>query len=252
MIAILSDVHSNLEALTAVFKDLRQRDIQRIFFLGDIVGYGPDPVAVLDFIRNFEFCLLGNHDQACLEGPPRTFNVPARRAAEWTRQQVRPEALRAAILRPAEYQKRKEQWEYLQNLKPVRLIHDVMFVHDTPAAPGSCRYVLTRAEADAGFAANPTVRAFFFGHSHRPLVWTPERYFEAEPGKKFDFKQRVMVNVGSVGQPRDGDPRASYVILEPDGFRFYRVPYDVAKTQEKMLACPELDPTLAHRLAKGR
>jgi diadenosine tetraphosphatase ApaH/serine/threonine PP2A family protein phosphatase len=95
------------------------------------------------------------------------------------------------------------------------------------------------------------MRCFFFGHSHVPGVWTEESYTPAEPGRRFDFKKRVMVNVGSVGQPRDKDSRACYVILDGDNFRFMRVPYELAKTQEKILSNPELDPVLATRLAKG-
>ena len=251
MIAILSDVHANLEALTAVYKDLRQRGIQRAFFLGDIVGYGPNPAEVLDFIQHFEFCLLGNHDEACLKGPPSNFNAMAAKAVWWTRRQVCPDELSNPFLHPSEYLKRKENWDYLLKLRPVRTMGDMMFVHDTPAAPGSWHYVLKQEDASAGFRAHPGIRAFFFGHSHKPGVWTEEGFSFAEPGKRFDFKQRVMVNVGSVGQPRDKDPRACYVLLEPDGFRFFRVPYDLAKTQEKIRACPDLDPVLAERLAKG-
>lgn len=251
MIAILSDVHANLEALQAVWTDLFQRGAKRVYFLGDIVGYGPNPAEVLDFIKHFEFCLLGNHDEACLKGPPSNFNAVAANAVNWTRKQISPDELSGAFLRRAEYKRRKEHWEYMLKLKPSREIEDMMFVHDTPAEPGSWRYVFTREEADAGFEANPFTRAFFFGHSHRPGIWTEKSYKEAEPGKKYMFRERVMVNVGSVGQPRDNDPRACYVLLEPDGFRFYRVPYDVAKTQSKILEHPELDPALALRLGKG-
>jgi len=250
-IAILSDVHANLEALQAVYSDLTQRGIKRTFFLGDIVGYGPNPAEVLEFIKQFEFCLLGNHDEACLLGPPKTFNPAAARASVWTRKQIDPEQMTGAFLRPTLFQQRKEQWEYLKNLKPVRIISDIMFVHDTPAQPGSWRYVRHRAEAELGFQKFPALRAFFFGHSHQPGVWYEDSYLTPEPGRKFDFKKRVMVNVGSVGQPRDKDPRACYVVLEPDGFRFFRISYDFAKTQQKIRACPELDASLAERLGKG-
>ena len=252
MIAILSDVHANLEALTAVWKDLMQRGATTVYFLGDIVGYGPNPAEVLDFIKHFEFCLLGNHDEACLKGPPKSFNPAATGAALWTRKQICPDELKGAFFKRAELKRRTEHWEYMQKLQPSRRIGEMYFVHDTPAAPGSWRYVTSREEADAGFAAHPDIRAFFFGHSHRPGIWTERSYQEAEPGQKFSFKERVMINVGSVGQPRDHDPRACYVLLEPDGFRFIRIPYDVAKTQEKILDCPELDPTLALRLGKGQ
>lgn len=251
MIAVLSDVHANLEALTAVWKDLTQRGAQRVFFLGDIVGYGPDPAAVLEFIKNFEFCLLGNHDEACLKGPAKAFNSAAASAAWWTRRQICPDDMTGAFLRPGEFQRRTELWEYLLNLKPSRVVGQMMFCHDTPAQPGSWRYVRDRAEADAAFKSHPQIRAFFVGHSHIPGVWTEKSYFKAEPGRKFSFQDRVLVNVGSVGQPRDRDPRACYVMVEPDGFRFFRVPYDTAATQEKIRMLTDLDPMLAERLGKG-
>ncbi|MEI6231869.1 MAG: metallophosphoesterase [Planctomycetota bacterium] len=252
MIAILSDVHANLEALTAVWKDLMQRGATSVYFLGDIVGYGPNPREVLEFVKHFEFSLLGNHDEACLKGPPKSFNAAATGAAHWTRKEVCPDELSGKFFRPGEFKRRTELWEYMQRLQPSRRIGNQLFVHDTPAAPGSWRYVTKREEADAGFAAHPDVRAFFFGHSHRPGIWTERHYRDAEPGQKYPLTERVMFNVGSVGQPRDNDPRACYIILEPDGVRFYRVPYDVAKTQEKILDCPALDPTLALRLGKGQ
>jgi len=251
MIAILSDVHANLEALQAVFQDIVSRGIKRVFFLGDIVGYGPNPVEVMEFIRHFEFCLLGNHDEAVLRGPPRNFNAAAQRATWWTREQLCPDELNAGFLRRAEYQRRKEYWEFLLKLKPVRVVGETMFVHDNPSRPGSWRYVRSQEEALKSFQAHAGMRAFFIGHSHIPGVWTEEGRVAPEPGQKFDFRKRVLVNVGSVGQPRDKDPRACYVILETDGFRFFRVPYDVEKTQRKIRGNPELDPFLAERLAKG-
>jgi diadenosine tetraphosphatase ApaH/serine/threonine PP2A family protein phosphatase len=251
MIAVLSDVHSNLEALQAVRRDLARRGVQRAFFLGDLVGYGPDPVEVLRFIRRFEFCLLGNHDHAVLNGPPRTFNAAARRATFWTRRQLCPEEITAGFLRPRELQQRRQFWSFLQSLRPLRQVGDTLFCHDTPAKPGSWRYVRTQEDADRIFQAHPERRAFFVGHSHVPGVWTEREYIAPEPGQKFDFRRRLVVNVGAVGQPRDGDPRACYVILEADGFRFLRVPYELAKTQEKILRNPELDPFLAERLFKG-
>ena len=251
MIAIVSDIHANLEALQAVYQDIVKRGIQRIFFLGDIVGYGPNPGEVLDFIKHFEFCLLGNHDEACLKGPSTKFNQVAQRATWWTRSQICPDELSGAFMKPAQYQQRKEQWTFLQSLKPVRVVGETLFVHDTPAEPGSWRYVRSHEEAEKGFRAHPAMRLFFFGHSHQPGVWTETGYVLPEPGRKFDFRKRVMVNVGSVGQPRDRDPRACYVVLETDGFRFFRIPYDLAKTQEKIRANPELDVVLAERLGKG-
>ena len=251
MIALLSDVHANLEAMQAVFEDLRKRSCKRVFFLGDIVGYGPNPVEVLDYIKDFEFCLLGNHDEACLNGPLKTFNVMAQKSTWWTRSQICPEEMSGSFFRPGALQQRQDQWNFLKTLKPSRTIGEMMFVHDTPAAPGSWNYVRSHEEALKGFRAHPEQRAFFFGHSHIPGVWYEDTWVVPEAGQRFDFKKRVMVNVGSVGQPRDKDPRASYVVLEADGFRFFRVPYDFHATQDKILANEELDPFLAERLGKG-
>jgi predicted phosphodiesterase len=251
MIAILSDVHANLEALDAVFKDLIQRNVKRIFFLGDILGYGPDPVAVLEFIQHFEFSLLGNHDQAVLQGPPVTFNQVAQRSTWWTRSQICPSEMAAAFLRRAEHEKRKQYWTYLLSLKPVRTVGETMFVHDDPGRPGSSKYLIKSSGVEHAFRIQPGIRAFFVGHTHLPAVWTEDDLTVPEAGQKFEFNRRVMVNVGSVGQPRDKDNRASYVILEPDGFRFFRVPYEIEKTQQKILANPDLDPFLAERLGKG-
>lgn len=251
MIAILSDVHANLEAMQAVFEDLKKRSCKRVFFLGDFVGYGPNPVEVLDYIKDFEFCLLGNHDEACLNGPLKTFNEMAQRSTWWTRSQICPEEMVGSFFRPGALQKRQEQWNFLKSLKPVRMLGEMMFVHDYPAEPGCWEYVRKPSDAEKGFKVHPTVKAFFFGHSHVPGVWFEDGCVAPEAGQRFDFKKRVMVNVGSVGQPRDKDPRACYVILEADSFRFFRVPYDYTITQEKILANEDLDPFLAERLAKG-
>jgi diadenosine tetraphosphatase ApaH/serine/threonine PP2A family protein phosphatase len=251
MIAILSDVHANLEALQAVYRDLRERGVERTFFLGDIVGYGPDPNAVLDFIQDFEFCLLGNHDEAVLQGPPVTFNPLAQRATWWTRAQICPSEMSAAFLRRGEHERRKKYWTYLLSLKPVRTVGETMFVHDDPSRPGSWRYLLKGENVQRAFRAKPEIRAFFVGHSHLPAVWSEDNMTIPETGQKFEFNRRLLINVGSVGQPRDKDPRACYVILEPDGFRFFRVPYDIEKTQQKIIENPELDSFLAERLEKG-
>jgi predicted phosphodiesterase len=252
MIAILSDVHANLEALQAVWKDVMKRGAQKVYFLGDSVGYGPNPVEVLDFVTHFEFCLLGNHDEALLTGPPKSFNAAAAGAINFARKLICPDLLSGKFLRRAEYKRRVQLWDFLLKLKPSRQLADMLFVHDTPADPGSWKYVFKQEDAHRGFEANPFTRAFFLGHTHRPCIWTESDCKDAEPGRKYFFKERVMVNVGSVGQPRDNDPRACYVLLEPDGFRFFRVPYDIALTQEKILDCKELDPALALRLGKGQ
>ena len=249
MIAVLSDVHANFEALSAVVRDIAKRGVSRIIFLGDIIGYGPDPRRVLDFIWRFEFCLMGNHDRAVLTGPPKYFNPVAQRATAWTRKQIHPSELTLRLLRPKEYGLRKQYWSYLVGLPTYRRVNEMFFAHDNPINPGDDRYVRTVEDADAAFAKHADVRAFFIGHSHVPTIFRPGAREKPEFGRKYAFDGRVIVNVGSVGQPRDKDPRACYVLVE-DGFRFVRVEYDIKKTQRKIRGKP-LDPMLAERLAKG-
>ncbi len=249
MIAVLSDVHANLEALRAVVSDVTRRGIRRMFFLGDIVGYGPNPREVLDFLKNFEFCLMGNHDRATLTGAPKNFNPIAQRATAWTRTQIHLSGLKLQFLRPAEKRKRKQYWDFLLGLAPYKKMGELFFAHDNPVHPGDDKYVRKPADADAAFRVHPEVRAFFIGHSHVPRIFYPGRREVPEFGKKYAFGERVIVNVGSVGQPRDKDPRACYVIVD-DGFRYVRVPYDFRRTMAKIHKTP-LDPMLADRLAKG-
>lgn len=249
MIAVVSDVHANLEALRAVMKDLATRGATRVFFLGDIVGYGPNPREVLDFLKRFEFCLMGNHDRAVLTGPPKNFNRVARRAVDWTRKQIHPSELSFRFLRKGEYRTRKEYWDFLLALKPWRRVGEMLFAHDNPLNPGDDKYVKKAEEAEEAFRRHPDVRVFFIGHSHVPGVFYPGRKEKPEPGRKYSFEGRVIVNVGSVGQPRDKDPRACYVLVD-DGFRFVRVEYDIKRTGRKIKRTP-LDPMLADRLVTG-
>jgi predicted phosphodiesterase len=250
VIAVLSDVHANLEALWAVLRDVSRRGVKRLFFLGDIIGYGPNPRNVLDFLKKFEFCLMGNHDRAVLTGPPRNFNPIAQRATTWTRKQIHPSELSFRFLRRGEYALRKEYWDFLMALKPYRKMGEMFFAHDNPTMPGNDHYVRKVADADAAFARHPDVKAFFIGHSHVPRIFRPGRTEKPEFGKKYQFNGQTIVNVGSVGQPRDKDPRACYVIVD-DGFRYVRVEYDLKTTMEKIRKTP-LDPMLADRLAKGK
>ena len=250
MIAVLSDVHANLEALRAVIKDLGKRGATRMFFLGDIVGYGPDPRCVLDFLKNFEFCLMGNHDRAVLTGPPKNFNPVAQRAVAWTRKQIHLSGLRFRFLRPGEYRRRTEYWNFLRNLPTYKKMGEMFFAHDNPTNPGDDQYILKVEDAEAAFRKHPDVKAFFIGHSHVPAIWRAGEKIKPEFGRKYAFEGQTIINVGSVGQPRDKDPRACYVLVD-DGFRFVRVEYDVNKTMEKIRRSP-LDDKLAERLGKGK
>ncbi|HHN47229.1 MAG TPA: metallophosphoesterase [Planctomycetes bacterium] len=251
MIAILSDVHANLEALAAVIRDMAGRRITRIFFLGDIIGYGPNPVEVLEFLKKFEFCLMGNHDRAVLTGAPPKFNPVARAAVEWTRRQIHPSYVRLKWFRPWTYRKRLEWWRFLLQMKPIRKEGDWVFCHDHPLYPGSDKYVHKLEDARTVLDGLPNIRAFFIGHSHIPRVFTYRERINPEEGTIYPIDQRIIVNVGAVGQPRDRDPRASYVLLDERGVQFVRVPYELEKTQEKLRQA-SLPDMLIKRLKEGK
>ena len=253
MIALLSDVHANLEALRAVMEDVDRRNIKSIFFLGDIVGYGPNPLEVLDYLNKFKFCLLGNHDEAALKGPPKNFNPRAQQSTIWTRKQIDPESLpHKATTNKTEYERRKKNWQFLESLQPLRALGSLLFVHDYPAAPGSWKYVRKSEDAVAGLAKHPERRAIFIGHTHVAGIFTEAgRYGQPKLEHHYGFTERMVINVGSVGQPRDRDPRASYLILD-EGFTFVRVAYDIEKTVAKIKAIDDLDDQLGERLREGK
>ena len=251
MIAILSDIHANLEALLAVIKDMAGRPITRIFFLGDIIGYGPNPVEVLEFLRKFEFCLMGNHDRAVLTGPPDKFNKAARAAVDWTRRQIHPSFVHFKFFRPWVYRKRLEWWRFLLSLKPVRREGQWVCAHDHPLEPGTDKYVFKVEEARGVLDGLPDFRTFFIGHSHVPCIHSYTEKIKPEEGVVYPLDRRMIVNVGSVGQPRDRDPRACYVLLDERGVQFVRVPYDFEKTRRK-IAAAGLPEILGSRLEEGK
>ena len=257
MLAIISDIHSNLEALSAVLADISERDVKEIVCLGDIVGYGPDPRECLDLImENASMTLMGNHDYAVLFEPTK-FNVGAETACFWTRQVLEDEV---------DVSRRNRRWDYLGQL-PVRHTTtnddlgdgELSFVHGSPRRPIN-EYVFPE-DAFSNPEKIETLferfeRLCFIGHTHVPGVflestefYTPEDLddvFEVEP------RAKALINVGSVGQPRDRDPRASYCLVEPDQVSFVRIAYDVDVVAEKVFGIAELDDYLGNRLKDGR
>jgi predicted phosphodiesterase len=252
MIAILSDIHGNLEALRAVLDDIRTCGAESIYCLGDIVGYGPEPCACLDLAMDFEMTLLGNHDQAALFDPE-GFSPVAEQAVFWTRHQLESQ------IGPREARERR--WEFLSTRPRTHFDAHGMFVHGSARNPLN-EYVFpddiyNQRKMERLF---PLVRrSCFQGHTHVPGIFT-----EQTPGERYDFRspeelghiyhldaRKAMCNVGSVGQPRDGDWRACYVLLEGDTIHFRRVEYDVETTVRKIHAEKELDPVLGDRLRKG-
>jgi diadenosine tetraphosphatase ApaH/serine/threonine PP2A family protein phosphatase len=246
--AIVSDIHANLEALEAVLTDIAGQGVDGIYCLGDIVGYGPNPRECIDRAMAFNLSILGNHDQGALYDPE-GFSSGAERAIFWTRDQ-----LEMANGQPELTAKR---WQFLTELPRTHREGPLTFVHGSVRNPLS-EYVFPEdvhnyKKLERLFAL--VERFAFQGHTHVPGVFTEDMRFLSpdEIDGRFSLPRgKLMVNVGSVGQPRDGDSRACYVVLTDDQIEFRRVPYPVEKTMEKIYAVPELDPFLADRLREGR
>jgi len=253
MFAVLSDVHGNLEALQAIMADLEARGVEKIVCLGDVVGYGPDPRECVDLLaERCEFCLCGNHDHAVFY-EPFNFNLGAERACYWTRQVLENEPKKSL---------RDRRWEFLGSL-PVRYEYDgLLFVHGSPRRPMN-EYLFADdvysnpVKLMANFDRLQNV-ACFVGHTHVPGIFVDDPYFEspdelAEPGiYEIADDDKVIINVGSVGQPRDRDPRASYCVVDDGRVEFVRLEYDIEKTVRKILDTSELEDFLGHRLLEGR
>ncbi len=238
--AILSDIHGNLEALQTVLAAVRRLSIDRYICLGDSVGYGADPKACLETLRLLNpLGVLGNHDAAaCGLDTAESFNERARQAIFWTE----------GLLDQAEK-------EYLAALPLTRLIDEIALVHGSLSAPPDWEYVLSPADARPSFNRLPG-RLCFFGHSHLPgffrekegvIDFVPDEEVRLAPGCRY------LINAGSVGQPRDRDPRASFILFDDRAeiIRIVRVAYPIRKAQEKILAAG-LPRFLAERLAVGR
>ena len=237
--ALISDIHGNLEALDAVLAEIQARRPRRVLCLGDIVGYGASPNECLAKVRKHcELVLLGNHDAAASGGPEAArFNIYARVAAEWTAKTLT-----------------RENREYLQRLPLTSSEKSFYLVHASPACPRDWEYLLDRFDAEPQFHYF-TEPICFIGHTHQPAVYMadpagckslPISNVTLEPNRRY------IVNVGSVGQPRDHDPRACLVLYhEAAGVvEYVRVPYNIEGAQAKIRAA-QLPEVLAARLATG-
>ena len=257
MLAIISDIHSNTEALEAVLADIDERGVERIICLGDVVGYGPEPAACLDTVRRrASIMLMGNHDFAVLY-EPRQFNLAAESAAFWSRRQLEEES---------DLDARNERWDFLGGLSIKQVIDGedlgagpITLVHGSPRRPVN-EYVF----ADDVYNNTAKMAAIFerfehlcfVGHTHIPGVFlqTPDFYSPDELGEAYEIDpvQKALINVGSVGQPRDRDTRASYVIVDDGEVQFIRVPYPIEPVVEKVKAIDALDNYVGTRLLEGR
>lgn len=248
MRAILSDIHSNLEALEAVLAHVASQSISQVYCLGDIIGYGPNPLECIDLAMQFHVCLLGNHDQSALYYPE-NFSRGAEQAIHWTREQLADRDAGAGA--------NQARWDFLNELPRSRLEPGILFVHGSARNPLN-EYVFPedvyhRRKLEKLFSM--IQRYCFVGHTHVPGVFTESGAFHSVPEIEDGFRlgdEKAMINVGSVGQPRDGDPRACYVVLDDDFVTFHRIEYPVDRTVEKIYATAQLDDFLGDRLTQGR
>ena len=265
--AILSDLHGNAPALETALDDARRRGARRFLCLGDVIGYGASPRHNLDLVMQLcvatpgnvdgfgelesGFCLMGNHEFA-LMNTAEDFNPKARAAIDWTR-----EALTEFGDRDRSY----AYWDFLGEL--VSSLDDgvAMFAHGSPRDPVR-EYVVPRdIQDDAKMRANfacMTSPICFVGHSHVPAVYYEDRRLYRPRGTEGPYdlgdspRTKVIINVGAVGQPRDGDNRLSYVLFDGRHVTFVRLEYDIQAAADAIRAVPALPDYLADRLLVGR
>jgi predicted phosphodiesterase len=238
-IALFGDIHANLEALDTVLEDAAAHDCTDWVCLGDVVGYNADPVACLERVRAMDIPVVkGNHDEdASGDHSLESMNPVAAEALEWTRKQLN-----------------DEQREWLRTLRMVRQIQDFTVVHSTLDQPQSWGYVTNKFDAMSNFSYQFT-QVCFHGHTHVPRVFVKTQRVQEEPAESIAVEDgaKYFINVGSVGQPRDGDWRACYAIYDLDSrtVNFRRLEYDLPTAQKKILAA-KLPESLASRLEDGR
>lgn len=237
--AIFGDIHANLEAFEAVLAHAETQGCTDHVCVGDIVGYGANPRECLDIVRQMGCPVVkGNHDEeAVQETSLEGLNPLARQAMEWTRSQLDP-----------------EDRAFLRALKLVRQVRDFTIVHATLDTPGSWTYVTNKFDAMASFSYQFT-QLCFYGHTHTPRIYVKGDSVEPldETEVKLAMGRKYFINIGSVGQPRDGDWRPAYATydLPSQTVTIHRIDYDIEKAQDKILAAglPEM---LAHRLSLGK
>ncbi|HPA19933.1 MAG TPA: metallophosphoesterase family protein [Verrucomicrobiae bacterium] len=236
---IFGDIHGNLEALEVVLNDMQDQGVTHPVCIGDVVGYGANPVECLELVRQLNCPLVkGNHDEeASTESDLRDFNPAAAEAIRWTRKQLS-----------------TEQRGFLKQIRYSRPVADFTIVHASLDSPEKWGYVFNKLEAAASFTYQVS-QLCFFGHTHVPHVFIRDTDLHGGFYSKIKIqtKRKYFINVGSVGQPRDGDWRCSYAIYDTQKglIELRRMEYDVVKAQKKIVAAG-LPRRLAERLAAGR
>ena len=242
---ILTDIHANLEGLTTCLIDARERGYDETLVLGDIVGYGPDPNAVIDVIRGLrpKAIVRGNHDKVALGmNQAEGFHAAARAAAHWMLESLTDQ---------------NREWLVALPMGPTIVDGEIEICHGAPFDEDA--YIFDELDARHAFES-ATAPVCFYGHTHFAVVFRMVKDLleivsppDGDTALTIDPQSRYLVNPGSVGQPRDGDPRAAYAIYDTETKRLdlIRLPYPLEITQEKMLKVGLPDP-LARRLALGR
>jgi len=274
MFAVISDIHSNFEALTTILADIEKRGIKTIYCLGDVIGYGPNPTECLDLIiKKTKWCVMGNHDYAVLYEPT-NFNYAAEQASFWTRDVLE-------WSRKEENDESDRRWNFLgtlpmrQTLKtkltapedthtvsatelrtntaiidfvhasPKRPINEYIFPDDVYSNPTKIRVLFERVK-----------HICFVGHMHLPGVFLdePDFYLPEGLGDRYPIvdNEKAIINIGSVGQPRDADRRSSYVYVDGNEVHFVRLEYNFETTAKKIMSIKQLDNLHAERLREGR
>ena len=235
MIAIISDIHSNLEALQAALDYIDNHKIESIYCLGDIVGYGPNPNECIELIRKrCQVVLMGNHDYAAVGlANIEYFNEYAKMSTYWTIERLR-----------------EENRSYLSNLPFSHQTNNSFFVHASPSNPSFWYYVLSVQDAQMEMQSFDQ-RICFIGHSHVPVVFTQENLYR-EVSFTFEPNEKYIVNVGSIGQPRDGNSNLCFAVMDEqkNSVEFVRLSYDLQKTYSKIIKAG-LPLFLAERILKG-
>lgn len=245
LIALMADIHANRQAFAACLAQARDFDAERIILLGDYVGYGADPewtvTTVMDLVDKGAIAVRGNHDNA-VSDPSETMNLEAKVAMEWTRNELG-----------------LTERRFLSELPLTHAEQDRLYVHAEASEPDGWHYVTGVEIAAESMNATPA-RLTFCGHVHRPQLYTVGRgtsvtAFTPRTGNAIPLLpgRRWLAVLGSVGQPRDGNPSASYAMLDTDRqeLTFCRAPYDVGEAADRIRTMG-LPPWLADRLALGK
>ena len=236
--AIIADIHGNLEALQAVLKDAKEQAVTHYACLGDVVGYGANPKECLDIVREMKIpTIKGNHDEYCSSGKdPEGFNEYAREAILWTRAQMTEDDLK-----------------WLKDLKYIRIMANFTLVHSTLDGPNHWGYIFDKLEAAASFPYQQTPLCFF-GHTHVPLAFIRDTAVRGGTYSKFKIEagRKYLINVGSVGQSRDGVAKATYLTYDINSgqIELRRLDYDMDIAMDKIRKAG-LPERLATRLAEG-